>query len=441
MGQRFNNAGSMVYLALKESRRKVFDSMTTPQQNGGFSFPFSPHMAEIPSNPIFHLLPKLNDPSFVCFFAGVPSPDSYPYKDVERIASELLASSPRALLQYGSTEGYAPMRASFARFLARYGLDARPKEIMATTGGQQGIELLCKLFVEPGDAVLVEAPTYSATLQILKSHRARACSLESDGEGVLPGDLEEKIIRLRPKFVYLIPTFKNPSGETMSAARRAAAAEITGRLGVMLVEDDPYRDLRYEGDDLPAIKSLDRAGNVVFLTSTSKILCPGLRVGAVYAREDLMPKLTVAKQAADMHSATLPQAIVAEYLDRGLLDEHIKSVCRMYRSRQRAMLGAIERHFPGDIKWTKPQGGLFVWCVCPPRVDVGALLDRAIERQVGFVPGDQFFAEACNGSDGESGSGAVGNAKNTFRLNFSCESEASIERGVAILGELLKETA
>jgi DNA-binding transcriptional MocR family regulator len=388
-----------------------------------FEFKLSGHMAEIPSNPIFHLLPLLNEPGFVSFAAGVPSPETFPYQELARIAGELLTRDYKLLLQYGSTEGYPPARAALARHLGRYGLSAKPSEVIVTTGGQQGIDLLCKLFVQPGDAVLVESPTYSATLQILRSYRARCVPLRTDEDGAQPEDIEAKVKSEKPRLVYLNPTFQNPSGRTMGLARRKAAAEITGRLGVILVEDDPYRDLRYEGEHLPTIKSFDKEGNVVFLTSTSKILCPGLRVGAVHAREDLIPYLTVAKQAADMHSSTLPQAIVAEYLDRGLIGAHIDGLCAMYRERLRAMLARLDADFPKAVRHTSPQGGLFVWCELPQGFDATAALERAVERKVAYIPGDQFFAEP--------------GARNYMRLNFSNEPVANIERGMGVLGGLL----
>jgi 2-aminoadipate transaminase len=398
----------------------------SPNQNQGQQFRFAPHMVKIPSNPIFHLLPKLNEPGFISFAPGAPSSDSFPYADIEEITRGLLSNNPRELMQYGSTEGYAPARKSMAALISRYGLSPKPGEVIVTTGGQQAIDLLCKLFVEPGDVVLVEAPTYSATLQILKSYRAVPISIEADDDGILPGDLEEKIKIFAPKLIYLIPTFQNPSGRTLTLERRAAAAEIAGRHNVLLIEDDPYRDLRYHGEHLPTIKSFDTADHVIFLTSTSKILCPGLRVGAAYAPEALIPALTVAKQAADMHSPALPQAIVSAYLDRGLLDAHLSLLCGQYRRKLDAMLDAVKRFFPEGIEYRPPQGGLFLWCVCPERLDTAELLERAVDEKVAFVPGEQFFADE--------------RVTNTLRLNFSNAPEADIPKGIEILGKLLRKS-
>jgi 2-aminoadipate transaminase len=389
-----------------------------------FHFRYAPHMEKIPSNPIFSLLPKLSEPGFVSFAAGVPSPDSFPYDDIAEIAGKLLADNPKALLQYGATEGYMPLRASLTRHLRRYGFSASVDEIVVTTGGQQAIDLLCKLFLEPGDAVLVETPTYSAALQAFKSYRAEIIPIRADENGILPEDLEKKIKRHKPRFAYIIPTFKNPSGQTLNAERRAAAAEITGRLDIMLIEDDPYRDLRYEGGHLPNIKGYDKVGNVVYVTSAAKYFCPGLRVGAIFASDGLTPHLTVAKQAADMHTPTLPQAIVGAYLDSGLLDAHLEKLRVMYKARLGAMLKAAESFFPKSVKYAAPQGGLFLWCVCPQGVDTKALLTAAVDKNVAFIPGDQFYAD--------------GSVQNAMRLNFSNEPEEVIYKGMETLGGLLR---
>lgn len=388
-----------------------------------FNFRLAPHMTKIPSNPIFHLLPKLNEPGFISFAPGAPASDSFPSEDISEILNTILAQNPAEILQYGSTEGYPPARRAMAKIISKYGLSPEPSDIIMTTGGQQALDILTSIFIEPGDVALVEAPTYSATLQILKSHRAQAVALESDENGFLPDDLESKIKIFHPKFVYLIPTFKNPSGATISLERRAAAAEITGRYGVPLIEDDPYRDLRYRGEHLPTIKSFDKEDNVIFVTSTSKILCPGLRVGAAYVPKALAPVMTIAKQTADMHSSTLPQAIVSEYVERGLLGPHIERVCADYGKKLDIMQKSITEFFPENIDTTNPQGGLFVWCACPGPVDADDLLNRAIEKKVAFIPGGQFFTD--------------GRGQNTFRLNFSNADCNDIIKGMEILGKIL----
>ncbi|MCL2058908.1 MAG: PLP-dependent aminotransferase family protein [Oscillospiraceae bacterium] len=384
----------------------------------------APHMAKMQSNMIFSLLPKLSELGFISFAPGAPDAAVFPFDDILGITRDLLGSDPGGLLQYGVTEGYPPARDAMAKLISGYGLAPKADEIIVTTGGQQAIELLCKMFIEPGDVALVESPTYSAALQILKSLRAQVIPIESDSQGIIPEDLEEKIKIFTPKIVYIVPTFKNPSGATISYERRSAVAEITGRLNVLLIEDDPYRDLRYEGDHLPTIKSFDRSGNIVFLTSTSKILCPGLRVAAAYLPEALIPYMTIAKQAADMHSATLPQAIAGEYIRRGLLGGHISKLCSVYKARRDLMLACISESFPKSIDVAAPMGGLFIWCVCPDGTNTTDLLEQALERKVAYIPGEQFFAD--------------GRGKNTFRLNFTSAAQGDISKGIEILGQVLR---
>ena len=390
-----------------------------------FSPRLAPHMTKIPSNPIFHLLPILNEPGIISFAPGAPDADTFPVDNIKKITDEILEDQTDVILQYGSTEGYPPARRAMAKMISRYGISPGPDEIIITTGGQQSIDILCRLMIEPGDVALVESPTYSATLQILKSHRALTIPLESDGDGYIPEDLEEKIKIFNPKLVYLIPTFKNPSGTTINLERRMAAAEITGKHDVLLIEDDPYRDLRYSGDHLPTIKSFDRTGNVVFLTSTSKILCPGSRVAAAYIPESLKSAMVIAKQITDMHSATLPQAIVSEFIERGLLEPHIKRLCGMYGKKLETMRSAISAFFPDSIETTQPAGGLFIWCTCPEGTDTGRILESAIKKRVAFIPGEQFFADE--------------RGKNTFRMNFSNAKTDDIARGIEILGQVLRE--
>ncbi len=391
-----------------------------------FSMPYASHMREVPSNPIFDLLPLLHTPGFVSLAAGVPAPESFPLSDIARIQSRLIAGRGAELMQYGSTEGYPPLRESVAVFLGRAGLYASPSEVFITTGGQQAIDLICKLLIEPGDRVLVETPTYSATLQILSSHLAVPVGVRMDEDGVDIGDLERKIIEARPKFVYLIPTYQNPTGRTMTPGRRSMAAEICERYGVLLVEDDPYRDLSYRGAAPVPIKTHDTGGNIAYITSFSKILCPGLRVGAVFAQPDLIEHLSVAKQASDMQSSNLTQAIVDAFLRDGLIDDHIEKICSLYRERLDAMLEACGSFLPKEVTHTCPAGGLFVFCRLPENIDTEALLGESVARGVAFTPGGQFYPKDSAHS-------------NMLRLNFSSSSPESIRAGMKILGRLIAE--
>lgn len=390
-----------------------------------FSIKYAKHMDEIPSNPIFDLMPKLNEPGFISFAAGVPSPQSFPYDELLSMSKEALEESAKILFQYGSTEGYPPLRESAAALFQRAGIAATSDEVFVSTGGQQTIDLLCKLLLVPGDKVLVETPTYSATLQIISTYQAVPIGIESDDEGILIDDLEKKIKEHNPRFVYIIPNFQNPSGQTLSLERRKELARITAEYDVLLIEDDPYRELRYFGEHIATIKSLDEYGNVVYMTSTSKILCPGLRVGVTHVAKGLKEHLIVSKQAADMHSPNLTQAIVDKFLRSGLLDAHLDKIRTMYRERVIKMVQAMDEYMPEEVKHTNPQGGLFIWCEMPKHVNTTALLPKAVEQKVAFIPGDQFFAQPS--------------INNFFRLNFSNASLENIEHGIKILGGLLKQ--
>ena len=390
------------------------------------NMPYAGHMREIPSNPIFDLLPLLHAPGFISLAAGVPAPESFPISDLERIQSRLMKSLGEELMQYGSTEGFPPMRESTAVFLGRAGLGASPQEIFLTTGGQQAIDLICKLMIEPGDRVLVESPTYSATLQILGSHLAAPVGVATDDDGVLIPDLEEKIIQHSPKFVYLIPTYQNPTGRTMTPERRRAAAEVCAKYKVLLVEDDPYRDLSYFGAAPLPIKSYDLSGGVAYITSFSKILCPGLRVGAVFAQKDLIEHMCVAKQASDMQSSNLTQAVVDTFLRDGLIDGHVEKICGLYRERLDVMLEACETFLPDCVEYTRPRGGLFVFCTLPGGIDTEELLKDSVARGVAFTPGAQFYPRDSA-------------RKNMLRLNFSSSPPESIRAGMEKLGALIEE--
>lgn len=389
-----------------------------------YSLSYAPHMSAIPSNPIFDLLPKLNDPEFISFAAGVPSPGSFPVAELSDMMCELMSQDGKLLMQYGTTEGYAPLRESITELFIQSGIPATMDDMFITSGGQQTIDLLCKLLIQPGDAVLVETPTYSAALQILHTYRANSIGVESDDDGIFTDDLEAKIIEHKPKLIYLIPNFQNPSGRTMCTERRREVARISAKYGVPVLEDDPYRFLRYSNEHLPTIKSFDRDGNVIYLTSTSKILCPGLRVGAAHVSRDLKEHLVVAKQAVDMHSSNISQALVDKYFRAGLIMPHIDEICAQYRVKLKVMMEAMESEFPAEVKHTTPEGGLFIWCELPKKYDTTALLPVAVDQKVAFIPGDQFFAQE--------------GVNNYMRLNFSNASEENLVAGIERLGKLLR---
>ena len=376
---------------------------------------------------IREILGMLGKPGMISFGGGNPASDALEEGVIAALAERVLARDGKAILQYGATEGYGPLKEELCSWLEPLGFRPRPEEVLPTTGSTQGMDLLAKALINPGDAVLVENPSYLGALQALRLYQAKLIPVPTDGGGLLLDDAERLMREHKPKMLYVIPTFQNPTGVTLAAERRAPLAEMAARHGVLVVEDDPYRDLRYMGDPLPAVKSYDQKGQegwVAHLSSFSKIISPGLRCGALTCRPDLLRKVVIGKQSNDVHTSTLTQAIVAEYLRDGRLPAHLAAL----RGRYGAGMHAMQDHlaaFPKGTRYTKPQGGLFLWAQLPGGLDATQLLSRAIERNVAFVPGAHFF---CDGGHFD-----------TLRLNFSNSSPAQIDAGMLALRELLME--
>ena len=285
------------------------------------------------------------------------------------------------------------------------------------------MDLLCKALLDPGDTVLVENPSFLGNLQCLKLYQANLVTVESDEDGLIPDDLELKIKKYHPKLLYTIPTFQNPTGKTLPDSRRRAVADLANKYGMVVAEDDPYRDLRYEGEKVRAIKSYDQNGWVMFLGSFSKTISPGLRIGYIAGDAGIIRKCTIGKQSTDVHSANLNQAVVDQYLRRNLLPDHISSICKGYGAKMHQMLQYLDQ-FPDGVSFTRPQGGLFIWAELPEHIDTVNLLSKAVERKVAYVPGTYFCAD--------------GGHMNTLRLNFSNSTPQQIETGMSILNDLIK---
>ncbi|MCL2630334.1 MAG: PLP-dependent aminotransferase family protein [Firmicutes bacterium] len=388
---------------------------------------FSDKLKNLEGNAIREIFKLLSQPGIISFAGGLPAGLALPKGEIKEILNELLSQeSAVSLLQYGATAGYAPFLNEGIKYAERFGIkDIAEDEIMAISGGQQGIDLTLKAFINKGDVMLVEEPTYLAVLHILKSYEGVAVGVKSDENGIDLADLEAKIKKHNPKVFYLVPTFANPTGNTLSTENRKEIARITAKYGVILLEDNPYAELRFKGEHLPAIKSYDTAGNVIYLASFSKIISPGMRVGLAVADKKVIAKMVIGKQATDVHTALLSQATVAKYLEKNLLNPALEKNIPMYKEKFYAMLSAIEKHFPPYAKYTRPDGGLFIWVTLPDSFDTSKLFKRAVERKVAFVPGESFYAN--------------GNTKNTFRLNFSNATLQQIEDGIKILSEVIKE--
>ena len=385
----------------------------------------SEHMKPITGSAIREVFKLLGKPGMISFAGGNPSNSALEPDVVSEVAQHVLAKYGTTLLQYGGTEGFMPLRESTADFLGTCGIKTSADEILPTQGSTQAFDLLLNAVINPGDTVLVESPTFLGAIQCMQIRGAKIVSIPTDENGVIPEAAEELIKKHNPKLMYIIPTFQNPTGITLSLERRPKMAELANKYGVLLAEDDPYRDLRYEGDALPAIKSFDTEGWVVYLSSYSKLISPGMRVGsACVSNPILLRKMVIGKQSQDTHSPLLNQAIVDEYLRRGLLAPHIERICKNYKLQRDAMLEGFKA-FPEGTVHTVPQGGLFVWAELPEKYDMKAMMNAAVESNVAYVPGTHFYPD--------------GGHLNTMRLNFSNAEVPQIVEGMKALAKVFKE--
>lgn len=389
---------------------------------------FSDRLKNLGGNAIREIFKLLENPEVISFAGGFPTTTALPVEIVGKLASETL-NSPDAygLLQYGGTEGYKPLRNTAIEFIKRYGINNIILDnTLIVSGGQQTIDLTLKAFMNKGDVILVENPTYLAVLHIIKTYEGVAVGLKSGDEGIDLNDLEEKIKAHKPKILYLVPTFSNPTGRTISLEKRKAIADITAKYNVIVLEDDPYSELRFQGDRIPSIKSMDTAGNVIFSTSFSKTVAPALRCGVAVASADIIRKLTIGKQATDVHTSTLSQAIINKYLSYGMMDTRLPELIAIYKEKKDRMIDALVKYMPDKVKYTNPQGGLFIWCELPCNVDTSAMFKDLVETtKVAYVPGKEFFVD-----------GAV---TNCLRLNYSNSTLENIDKGIMAMSEYLKK--
>lgn len=387
------------------------------------------------SSVIRELLKWTQRPDVISFAGGMPAPDVFPVEAFREACNRVLTDLGAESLQYGPTEGYRPLREQIARHAARYGICVTEENILITSGSQQALDLVGRIFINPGDRILVESPTYLGALQAWNAYGAEYVPVPLDDYGMRTDALEEAL-RFGPKFIYVLPNFQNPTGVTLSTERRNQLIELADRYGVPIIEDDPYGQLRYEGEHLPSVVSLDDRyrgndqtcyhGNVIYLSTFSKILSPGIRLAWVIASPSVIRKLVQAKQGADLQSSTFIQIVAHEVSKGGFLDRHIKVIRKCYWERRDVMLAAMDRSFPPEVDWTHPEGGLFLWGTLPEGMDTTELLKTAVEREkVAFVPGTSFFA--CGGGE------------NTMRLNFSNAKPEAIQEGIARLGRVLEE--
>jgi 2-aminoadipate transaminase len=363
-------------------------------------------------------------PDTISLAGGLPAPEFFPLDAIQEAVTSVLASDAHGALQYGPTPGYYPLREFLADRMSAVGVTASAEQVLITTGSQQGLDLVARLLIDPGSTIVVEDPSYAGGLQAFDSCQASYLAVPIDNDGMRVDLLEERLAAggPRPRFIYALPNFQNPSGVTLNLERRQRLLELAYRHRTPILEDDPYGELRYDGEVLPSIKSMDVEGSVIYLGTFSKILAPGLRLGWVVADEAVIQQLTRLKQGVDLHTDSLSQRIACQVSRNGWLERQIEMVKPVYRERRDAMLRALERYLPGGTTWTRPLGGLFVWATLPDGIDTAAMLGDALDRKVAYVPGVAFHPHR--------------DRNNGMRLNFSATDAKTIEEGVRRLGEV-----
>ncbi|HJQ13494.1 MAG TPA: PLP-dependent aminotransferase family protein [Anaerolineales bacterium] len=406
-----------------------------------WEYRYAHRIQRMESSVIRELLKLTEQPDIISFAGGLPAPDVFPVEQFREACNYVLDNFGPQALQYSTTEGYKPLREMIARHTARYNIEITADNILITSGSQQALDFIGRLFLNRGDYIVVESPTYVGALQAWNAYGAQYIPVRADENGMIVDELEAAL-RIGPKFIYILPNFQNPSGSTLSLERRQKLVELADRYGVPIVEDDPYGQLRYEDVHIPSIVSLDSeyrglnggghySGNVIYISTFSKLLAPGLRLAWVIAPPEVIRKLVMTKQAADLHTSSFNQYVAYEVAKGGFLDEHVKLIRAVYKERRDVMFEMMEEMFPQGVTWSKPKGGMFLWGVLPEGTDATELLKRAVERKVAFVPGAAFHPR--------------GGGANTMRINFSYSSPETIREGVrrlaATLKESIKETA
>lgn len=389
---------------------------------------FSNKVQPLKPSAIREIFKSLTDPEVISFAAGNPSPESFPVEAMQRFANEIFEDCPNVALQYGITEGYAPLRtAVLERCRNKFNSVKDGDNVLITTGGQQGIDLATKVLCNEGDSVICENPTFIGALNAFRSFGAVPVGVDMDDDGINIEKLEKAVREANnPKILYLIPTFQNPTGRTMSLEKRKACLEIAKKYGLIILEDNPYGEIRFSGEDVPTIKSMDTEGRVIYCSSFSKILSAGMRVGFVVCNDELMTKMAVCKQVSDVHTNLFFQMICHKFLTEYDLDSHIEGIKDIYRKKSSLMISCLEEKLPGEIKFTRPEGGLFIWACLPKDYDVMPLVKMLTANKLAVVPGGTFN---CNTEDMSSG----------FRMNYSTPTDEQIIKGVDILAAQCRE--
>ena len=390
-------------------------------------YQFSDKVASVKGSTIREMFKLMGDPEIISFAGGAPAPELFPKEELAELTARILREQGQIALQYGVTQGYGPLLSFVREREKAQGNFHDGDGLMITSGGQQAIDQVAKMLLNEGDAVICEEPSFIGALNSFRTYGARLCGIPCREDGMDMDRLEETLRREdRVKLIYTIPTFQNPSGITMSLENRKRLLALAEQYGVPVLEDNPYGYLRFDGGAVPTLKSLDQGNTVIYASTFSKTLSPGLRVGYCIGDQELLDKFDVCKQVNDVHTAVLNQMMVAEFFKTHDFDAHVAHMAQVYRHRCHHMLDALEREMPAGCTWTKPQGGLFIWCTLPERFDTMPLSREAIAKKVAFVPGCTFMAD-------------MDQPCSSFRLNYSTMDDERIDRGIHILGSLLKE--
>jgi 2-aminoadipate transaminase len=396
----------------------------------GFEHLFSERARGLRASMIRELLKLTHQKEIVLFAGGLPNPAAFPVQDIKDICRDLLATSSEKVLQYGTTEGVAELREQIVARMKRKSIDCDVRNTIITSGAQQGLDLVSKVFIDPKDLVVVGAPTFLGGAGVFASYQAQMEAIPIDANGMPPDVLEERLWKLHRhgrnlKMLYALPTFQNPSGVTTPESRRTKILDIAAELDMIILEDDPYSDIRYSGDDIRPIKSFDKEGRVVYLGTFSKILAPGFRCAWLVADDEIASKIVIAKQSTDLCTNTFGQYVAHEYMARGLMEKHLEVIKKLYRGKRDIMLKSMKGRFPEGVKWTQPDGGLFCWVTVPDYINTLTMFDKAIANNVAYVPGNAFYTHE-------------GGGLNSMRLNFTHPTDEMIDVGIMRLGEVIE---
>ncbi len=384
------------------------------------------------SSAIRELLKLTENPEIISFAGGMPAPEIFPAEEFKEASIRVLRDTAPLALQYGATEGYTPLRDQLVQYMNRQGSQLSIENVMVTSGSQQALDMLGKIFINEGDHIVVELPTYLGALQAWNAYGAEYIAVRSDEFGMCTDDLEQAL-RHGPKFIYVLPNFQNPTGTTLVLERRKQIVELAERYGVPIVEDDPYGQLRFEGESIPPVYVLDDAirenkgsynGNVIYLSTYSKILAPGIRLAWVVAPPEVIRKLVQAKQGCDLNTSTFNQIVTYEVSKDGFIDRHVQKIVACYRERRNVMLDSLAEFMPAGVYWTHPHGGLFLWATLPENISTVEIFPKAVSEKVAYVPGESFFPR--------------GGGQNTMRLNFSYSDPVKIVNGIERLARVIR---